>query len=261
MLFGSIRFIGMVVDGFIPLMDVGMGMDMFVRMGMYLIAMPMFVGVNMGVFVGVLQADGKTTYTATAIFGGQTYTDTKIVTIPATGHITHVAEEKWRTDGTHHWKKCTGCDTKLESSKHTGETATCMEKAVCAVCEQPYGSEDPRNHSFTRYISDHNAICKKNGTKTAKCDYGCGTTDTVTDRGSKLEHKFENGKCIRCGLSFWKPDTGDIIMIAIVTLAVSGAALLILLIRKKGNKEKTSDDVAYPMPFLTMYGNKRHHNQ
>lgn len=112
-------------------------------MGMYQIAMPMFVGVNMGVFVGVLQADGKTTYTATAIFGGQTYTDTKIVTIPATGHITHVAEEKWRTDGTHHWKKCTGCDTKLESSKHTGETATCMEKAVCAVCEQPYGSEDP----------------------------------------------------------------------------------------------------------------------
>ena len=83
MRFLIISFEGMVVDGFIPLMDVGMGMDMFVRMGMYLIAMPMFVGVNMGVFVGVLQADGKTTYTATAIFGGQTYTDTKIVTIPA----------------------------------------------------------------------------------------------------------------------------------------------------------------------------------
>ena len=58
MLFLIISFVGMVVDGFIPLMDVGVGMDMFVRMGMYQIAMPVFVGVNMRMLMGVLQADG-----------------------------------------------------------------------------------------------------------------------------------------------------------------------------------------------------------
>lgn len=119
------------------------------------------------------------------------------------------------------------------TGKHTGGTATCSEKAICKVCGQPFGEKDPKRHSFTQYNSDYNATCKRNGTKTAKCDYGCGKTDTITDRGSKLGHKFDGDKCIRCGLSRLNPDTGDKIMIAVVVLLVSGTVLLVLASRKR----------------------------
>ena len=68
---------------------------------------------------------------------------------------------------------------------------------------------DPTGHSFTKYESNNDATCKKDGTETAKCDHGCGETDTRTDKGSKLGHKYEDGKCIRCGASQWIPETGD----------------------------------------------------
>ena len=58
MRFTGIPFIGVIVDEFIPLMDVGMGVAMPMEMGMYQISMPMLVIVHMGMFMGVLQSDG-----------------------------------------------------------------------------------------------------------------------------------------------------------------------------------------------------------
>lgn len=46
-------------------------------------------------------------------------------------------------------------------------------------------------HSFTNYVSDGNATCTADGTKTAKCD-NCDETDTVADTGSALGHSFTN---------------------------------------------------------------------
>ncbi len=51
-------------------------------------------------------------------------------------------------------------------------------------------SNSKLGHSFTNYVSDGNATCTEDGTKTAKCDHGCGETDTVTDTGSRLEHEY-----------------------------------------------------------------------
>ena len=46
-------------------------------------------------------------------------------------------------------------------------------------------------HSFTNYISDGNATCTVDGTKTARCDHaGCDGKDTIADSGSKLEHSM-----------------------------------------------------------------------
>ena len=42
-------------------------------------------------------------------------------------------------------------------------------------------------HSFTHYVSDGNATCTEDGTKTAKCDH-CDSTDTIPDVGSALGH-------------------------------------------------------------------------
>ena len=70
------------------------------------------------------------------------------------------------------------------------------------------------NHSFTKYVSNGDATCTKDGTKTAICDNGCGKKDTVKDKGSALGHKYtavvtkkpttsKNGlrtyTCKRCG--------------------------------------------------------------
>lgn len=53
-------------------------------------------------------------------------------------------------------------------------------------------------HSFKDYKYNNDATCTTDGTKTATCEYGCGTTDTVTAPNTAKGHKFvENEKyCI-----------------------------------------------------------------
>ncbi|MBQ6862691.1 MAG: hypothetical protein IJO14_00485 [Clostridia bacterium] len=50
--------------------------------------------------------------------------------------------------------------------------------------------EEECNHVFTNYVSDNNATCTADGTKTAYCDNGCGEKKTIADEGSKLAHTF-----------------------------------------------------------------------
>ena len=80
-------------------------------------------------------------------------------------------------------------------------------------------------HSFTNYVSDENASCLADGTKTAACDHGCGATDTIADEGSALGHSFtqyesnndatclEDGtktaKCDRCEVTKTITDEGS----------------------------------------------------
>ena len=53
------------------------------------------------------------------------------------------------------------------------------------------GSKIP--HSFTKFVSNDDATCQHDGTKTAECDYGCGETKTVDDVDSpKKSHSFTN---------------------------------------------------------------------
>ena len=50
-------------------------------------------------------------------------------------------------------------------------------------------------HSFTNYVSDGNATCEADGTKTATCDReDCDEKDTVADVGSKLPHELTEVK-------------------------------------------------------------------
>lgn len=62
-----------------------------------------------------------------------------------------------------------------------------IEGAVMHYNSCPGGGE----HSFTNYVSNNDATCIKDGTKTAKCDY-CDATDTVTDKGSKKGHSYRD---------------------------------------------------------------------
>ncbi len=82
----------------------------------------------------------------------------------------------------------------LAADAFLGLTATVeyprMQTAWRALVDSGYGGDivwnDFCTHSFTDYVSDANATADADGTKTARCDYGCGATDTVPDAGSRL---------------------------------------------------------------------------
>lgn len=78
-----------------------------------------------------------------------------------------------------------------------------IESATCTLC----GETDEREiegtaleHLFLEYVSNGDATCTADGTKTAECAYNCGATDTVADEGTKLEHPDEDGDniCDNC---------------------------------------------------------------
>ena len=102
----------------------------------------------------------------------------------------------------------------LDSSNHEGGTylkdaaeATCTSAGYtgdiyCSGCNVKLktGEAIPvKSHTFTTYISDGNATCLADGTKTAVCDVCNKAKDTVTDEGSKdnAEHKYS----VRAGSS------------------------------------------------------------
>ena len=118
----------------------------------------------------------------------------------------HDYADEWSFDEEDHWHTCE-CGAKSDKSAHTFEeivtsaalvaTGDCENDSVyyksCSVCgalsEETFVSEKAAGHSFTNYVSDGNATCTADGTKTAKCDH-CDETDTVTDAGSKMAHSF-----------------------------------------------------------------------
>ena len=99
-------------------------------------------------------------------------------------------------NGTHSF-----ADYKKTASASCGANA--KETGICAVC----GEADEREiegtaleHLFLEYVSNGDATCTADGTKTAECAYNCGATDTVADEGTKLEHPDEDGDniCDNC---------------------------------------------------------------
>lgn len=87
-------------------------------------------------------------------------------------------------------KECTKCGTVMESGivvnalGHTGGSATCKDKAVCARCKQPYGSTDGSKHGDTEV----------RGYRAATCTSGGYTGDTYCkDCGAKLSSGTSTG--------------------------------------------------------------------
>ncbi len=90
-------------------------------------------------------------------------------------------------NGTHS-KACSRCDYEEAAEACTTATpvAKCGEKEICDICKEAYGESVA--HTFINYVHDENSEkCQIDGTKTAKCEY-CDATDTITDKGSALEH-------------------------------------------------------------------------
>lgn len=118
---------------------------------------------------------------------------------------------------------------KWEDTPTVDKEPTCQndgsQSIHCKNCDATKDSQSiPRaDHKFTNYISDNDATCTKDGTKTAECDYGCGSTNTLPDDGSMLEHNYEwtynndaacekngteTGTCKDCGAVYTREKAG-----------------------------------------------------
>ena len=87
-------------------------------------------------------------------------------------------------------------DKHVITDEYKATDATCTEAATyyysCSCGEketETFTSGNALGHSFTNYVSDNNATCTQDGTKTAKCDR-CDETDTIKDIDSKLHHSY-----------------------------------------------------------------------
>ena len=134
---------------------------------------------------------------------GDSYVDSYV---NATGHKygnwTVTKEATCTEDGTER-RDCQNCDhyetRTIEATGHDYKSVvtapTCTEKGytthTCANCGHNYVDTfvPALGHNFVTYVSDGNATCTEDGTKTAKCER-CDATDTVVDRGSATGHKF-----------------------------------------------------------------------
>ena len=106
----------------------------------------------------------------------------------------HDFAEEWSYDGENHWKMCQrdGCAEKDELAAHSGGTATCEQKAVCAVCGQEYGQL--AQHVYDREVAEagylkSEATCTQAATYYKSCACGEKGTETFTV-GEPLGHDF-----------------------------------------------------------------------
>ena len=87
----------------------------------------------------------------------------------------------------------------VHSYNGTVTQPNCIENGYTTYtcrCGDSYEDDfvDALGHSYTNYKSNGDAACEADGTKTAQCDHGCGTKDTVTDTGSALGHSYTDYK-------------------------------------------------------------------
>ena len=106
--------------------------------------------------------------------------------------ISHKYSDTYKADDETHWREC-ACGEKTDVnnhaddnkdhkcdlcgktlSEHTGGTATCKDKAKCAVCGESYGELDANNHSNLKHIEAKAATKTSEGNIEYWYCEGCG---------------------------------------------------------------------------------------
>ena len=111
----------------------------------------------------------------------------------------------WKSNETEHWQVCT-CGAVFHKAEHSGGTATCTEKAKCAVCGAEYG--DALGHDFTTsWTHDDNEHWKQCSRCDAKDDVSPHTWDsgTVTTAPTCTKAGEETYSCTKCGATKIEP--------------------------------------------------------
>ena len=111
----------------------------------------------------------------------------------------------WKSNETEHWQVCT-CGAVFHKAEHSGGTATCTEKAKCAVCGEEYG--DVLGHDFTTsWTHDDNEHWKQCSRCDKKDDVSPHTWDngTITIAPTCTKAGEETYSCIKCGATKIEP--------------------------------------------------------
>ena len=111
----------------------------------------------------------------------------------------------WESNETEHWQVCT-CGAVFHKAQHSGGTATCTEKAKCAVCGAEYG--DVLGHDFTTsWTHDDNEHWKQCSRCDAKDDVSPHTWDngTITTAPTCTKAGERTYTCTECGATKTEP--------------------------------------------------------
>ncbi|MBQ7358043.1 MAG: phosphodiester glycosidase family protein [Clostridia bacterium] len=140
------------------------------------------------------------TYTAT---GNGTHTSTCSVCGGTTAAAV-CSGTTWASDETSHWKVCSTCSTKIDTTvaEHTG-TATCQSAATCTVCNKSFGSVG--THTLVE-IEGKTPTCTESGLTTGEKCSVCGTVTieqtTIAAYGhSEVELPAIEATCTSTGLT------------------------------------------------------------
>ena len=123
-------------------------------------------------------------------------------------------------------KRCLndGCDyqktVSIPKKDHTYSSIvtapTCITQGyttyTCTECNNTYKGDyvETVKHSFKNYKYNNDATCTTDGTKTATCEFNCGTTDTITAPKTAIGHKFvDNEKYCTNGCKTLNPNYKD----------------------------------------------------
>jgi len=71
---------------------------------------------------------------------------------------THTYEDTWSEEDGYHFRRCIGCTRVTDKSAHTGGEATCCDRAICDVCQMPYGNVDATHHVFGALVAEVPAV-------------------------------------------------------------------------------------------------------
>ena len=111
----------------------------------------------------------------------------------------------WKSNETEHWQVCT-CGAVFHKAEHSGGTATCTEKAKCAVCGAEYG--DALGHDFTTsWTHDDNEHWKQCSRCDIKDDVSPHTWDngTITIAPTCTKAGERTYSCTECGATKTEP--------------------------------------------------------
>lgn len=127
---------------------------------------------------------------------GTTTSNTVIITVD------HTPKAKWQYNATEHWHECI-CGETFDTAAHERNSSGC-----CTVCGHYC------KHDFSSYVSNNDAKCTADGTKTRTCSK-CGYKETVTDAGTATGHQWSGWQvsptqhwrvCLKCSA---KSELGD----------------------------------------------------
>ncbi|MBQ7778871.1 MAG: leucine-rich repeat domain-containing protein [Clostridia bacterium] len=108
---------------------------------------------------------------------------------------TRTVQHQWglnyQTDDEKHWYECEICHERQGEGAHVDGMATCTERAICAICHQPYGTTTDHSYSMRVENSDYlkqAATCEGEGIYYFSCV--CGEKGTATFTVAALGHDW-----------------------------------------------------------------------